>query len=94
MIMNLRQNGILSLCALWNSTHSMQFPCLGQLSLGQLQLGFKSCGMRIMTDCRVYYSCAGFLMSANLTPGIAFGMSAEANSSWYPIFPALTKNLS
>ena len=40
--MNLRQKGIFLPSALWNSTHSMQFPCLGQLLLGQLQLGLSS----------------------------------------------------
>ena len=40
--MNLRQKGIFFPSFLWNSTHSMQFPCLGHSVLGQLQFGLRS----------------------------------------------------
>ena len=40
--MNLRQNGMSLLLALWFSTHAMQFPWLGHSTLGQLQLGLST----------------------------------------------------
>ena len=44
--MKRRQKGILSLFALWNSTHSMHFPCLGQSTFGQNEAGHWWTGMK------------------------------------------------